>query len=149
MRNHQGFTLIEMLLVLMVLSFFTICPVVILSKWQKGTQVTHCLNQFERYYHRTQQSAVLTKRQTKIEFSDLKQEIIFTYYQNQQTHTKKLTLPADLRLLNNQMVMFLESGSLTKICQLNFQDRTQTPVRLITYQVQIGSGKLVRVDGKS
>lgn len=77
----QGFTLIETIIVLMIVSLFVFLPTVATKELKETVEVQQFLNRFEKQLHLAQQSAIVSGRTTTVFPADLVERVwVFRMY---------------------------------------------------------------------
>ncbi len=105
MKSHRGFTLIESLLVLFVVTLFIALPSIVIQDTKETLEVVHFLDHFEKNVIATQQAAITSNKKTKMIQKDTTREYYFY------TDTiEKLDLPEDLRA-SKIKTLYFNSGS--------------------------------------
>lgn len=148
-RNaNEGFTLFECLLVLLIMTIFIMVPIISLKKWKEKTDVEMFLNQVERSIQQTHQSAIVDGTMTVIsQVKDTQKPYLkFTYYHHGKQVNDELYIKEPLELMDNKTIRFnAYSGNIQKIEIIKFKNKQNN--RFISYQFQLGSGKVIRYEG--
>ncbi len=146
-KGSEGFTLIESLLVLCCVSVFFMVPMILLKKWQEETNVAMFFNQLERNIEKTQQSAIVEANETSICQENSKNLLTFNYFHHRVKHETTLSAPHPLVLRSNENIDFNAiTGNIKEIRQIKIEDHLHKKV--VRYQFQLGSGKVIRSEGK-
>ncbi|MBO0476518.1 type II secretion system protein [Vagococcus sp. DIV0080] len=145
--GNEGFTLIESLLVLCCVSVFFMVPMILLKKWQEEMEIAMFFNQLERNIEKTQQSAIVEAANTSINQKDLENVLIFNYVHHGNMHQNRLEVNGPLNLRTSGSIDFLTTtGNIKEIKQIKIEDHLHKKV--VRYQFQLGSGKVIRSEGK-
>lgn len=148
-KSKEGFTLFECLLVLLIVTVFIMIPIISLKKWKEKTEVEMFLNQVERSIQQTHQSAIVDGKGTVITQArdTSKPYLEFTYYHHGKRIDDLYYIEEPLELMNNKTIRFnAYSGNIQKIEIIKFKDTLNN--RFISYQFQLGSGKVIRYEEK-
>lgn len=146
-KNHQkslaGFTLIEMLIVLSLVTIFTIIPTMSISRWQKVLQGEQFIATFEKQLAFIQQNAIVQEKDMTVVFSEAKQQFILPEMERQQEYFWTLAIPEDLKVTGPSKIVFLrKSGNNGRLEKYTFIWQAQN--KQIEFQFQLGSGKYVK-----
>lgn len=116
MKLYQGFTLIESLLVLFVITLFVSLPFVMVQGAKENLEVVHFLDHFEKNILLTQQAAITSNKRTKMIQRDTTREYYFY------TDTiEKLDMPEDLRVSRIKTLYFNSgTGNNSSLQELHF-----------------------------
>ncbi|GAA3018319.1 competence type IV pilus minor pilin ComGD [Tetragenococcus solitarius] len=116
MKLYQGFTLIESLLVLFVITLFVSLPFVMVQGAKENLEVVHFLDHFEKNILLTQQAAITSNKRTKMIQRDTTREYYFY------TDTiEKLDMPEDLRASRIKTLYFNSgTGNNSSLQELHF-----------------------------
>lgn len=141
-QRHQGFTLLESLLVLFCISIFFTVPFIMVKHWKEQIEVEMFFNQLERSIEKTHQSAILEGIDTTIEQIN-KQKFKFIYEHHGVTRSEYLEVEPPLVLRTNENITFKGgTGNISKIEHIKIEDRLND--RIVTYKFQFGSGKVIK-----
>ena len=145
LKNHQGFTLMESLLVLLGMGVFLLVPLLSIKSWKEQTEVELTLNKIERNIQRTHQSAIVEGIRTEIYVKETPQQIDFGFTHHGNYVYETLDIKKPLVIKDDKVIGFLaKSGNLKKIETIAIEDQLNN--RLIHYDFQLGSGKVIRND---
>lgn len=143
MRKYHGFTLIESLIVLSVVSTMVLIPTLKLTNLYQRYRCQHFFNQFEKNLHATQQSAIVSGRMSRVYYNSEKNMYFFDYnWSSEYIHQVELFLPPEVVYKNGGNLFFhppngnISTGALSAII---FQESITG--KTITYQLTLGSGK--------
>lgn len=142
--KYRGFTLIETLLVLLVTLIFISLPIFYFNSWQSYCEKALFYSQFEHFYQRAQQGAIIERRQSDINCDKREGRICFSYYQHGQKQSKILKLPKTITMLNEPKLHLVggtggNAGQLNNFCFR--EERTKVEV---TYSCQMGNAKIIK-----
>lgn len=132
-----GYTLIESLIVLLVISIFATLPVVVLPRLKEKLEVYQFLNQFEKYTLLTQQVAILSNQFTGISrAADNQNQIVFSLEYEKNII---LTLPKELRVSSFRSKNFYKNtGNIDRLENIRFTWKTEN--KWIDYTFLLGKG---------
>jgi len=140
-----GYTLLEVLIVLLVVSAFALLPLLSLRGWQKQMAVSLFFASFERQLLQVQQAAIVEGHESWVVPHPNKQAIYFSYRSRGATRFVMQPVPEGIRLDSDTAFRFNNiSGSANKLTQINFIVADQK----VTYQLQVGSGKVEKYVSK-
>lgn len=152
-NKYDGFTLIEVLIVLGVLSFFCLLPTLSVVTWQKQTEVTRFFASFEKSFQETQQATIIWRKSTyvTIEAADQQQQVVFTENTGDGSKTSRiLKVPQQLKMYGPNIHFLVGSGDPTTgnsgLAKYTFEYPLKN-LRII-YQLEMGSGRFVRKEEK-
>jgi len=116
MKLYQGFTLIESLLVLFIVTLFVSLPSVMVQGAKENLEVLHFLDHFEKNILLTQQAAITSNKRTKMIQRDTTREYYFY------TDTiERLDMPEDLRASRIKTLYFNSgTGNNSSLQELHF-----------------------------
>jgi len=145
-KTSAGFTLIEILIVLVVVCSFVLLPTIALKSWQRQLEKKFFYYQFEKSILHLQQVAITDYRGTRIELHQKQQFIIF-YTVHTELPWKQLDIPQSIHLESKDTIYFSAgkgnistdqpgNGNIPKVV---FSDEGQ-----VVYQFQMGSGRFER-----
>lgn len=141
-RNKwQGFTLIESLLVLGIVSALFLLPLITQNRWKQRQETLYFFTSLERQLFITQQAAVLTGQGSKVSYSFNEPRVIrFNYGVNQTTmRNVTLVLPPDYQTVGQVTLTFRpKTGTVNRITQLQFKGPRDV---IVSYQFFIGGGR--------
>lgn len=123
----KGFTLLESLLVLVVISFLTLALSGSVTSSFKAVEEKLFFLNFEQLYLDCQKLS--SSQQEPVELYVTSHYISNGYQQ--------LTLPSTVQVLEGQVIEFSANGGNSSLSKLQFQ----TASVQVTYQLQLGSGK--------
>lgn len=141
-RDYRGFTLIEMLIVLMITSLLLIIPTISYRSWQRKVEIANFIDNFEAYYARAQLAAIQGKSSSLIR--ETNQKILYRYsLLNGTVEIILLDYPKNFKSTQFTPVTLVNSsGNLSgETGSIKFKD-TKTG-DLYVYTIQMGSGKLI------
>jgi competence protein ComGD len=145
-RNKlRGFTLVESLLVLLVVSIFIFLPVVAMNQYQAHFQVWGFCARLERGLANAQQTAIIDERETRATYSSSPVPTI--YFHSTITGEMKLEaieVPSQLSVKAFPALTFSsQSGNYTQMKLLEFIWLDQQ--KQITYKFLFGSGRYDKI----
>lgn len=116
MKPYPGFTLIESLVVLFVVTLFIALPSIVIQDAKETLEVVHFLDHFEKNILMTQQAAITSNERTRMMQRDTTTEYYFY------TDTiEKLDMPKDLRASRIKTLYFNSgSGNNSSLQKLHF-----------------------------
>lgn len=140
--RRAGYTLIELLLVLFVVTSFVLLPTLAIDSWQTKLNRNLFYDRVEKNILHTQQLAITTMKSSKIQ-TYRKEQIIEFDVAGEPSSRKTLKLPSGVSLkMNNCTIRFNgvtgNMGSFNSGNKLVFQDQE---LGQVTYQFQMGSGR--------
>ncbi|MGX6978831.1 competence type IV pilus minor pilin ComGD [Vagococcus elongatus] len=140
MKRYGGFTLIESLLVLLVVSVMLGLPYLSFHRWGERMNAIYFFSEFEAYYHRTQLSAMTSSMPCTIYVK--KKEVIFIYRDlAARQQLVSLDLPAEVTTSADFSIQINgTSGNTKDMKSFNFFNTASKET--VTYKIQLGSGKL-------
>lgn len=149
-QTHRAFTLVEALLVLAVISCFSLLPVLAVKRWQEELAVAHFFSRFEKMLLVSQQIAIIERDGTKVLVDRPNNLVTFqTEGTNDKTGSvreKDRFLPLEIPNLlqysggNTTEFSFIQdAGSPRKLTSVTFS-RNDKPIK-VKYQFQLGSGR--------
>lgn len=144
MKNMQGFTLIESLLVVFICTMFMLLPTLAIKKWKQVLEVDQFFSSFEKQLLFTQQMAIINMTDTQIVFFESSRHIKFLTPKNEQLLEEVLLeVPASLEAAGPQKIIFKKgSGNNGKLAKFSFSWTEKN--QLIEFQFQLGSGRYVK-----
>lgn len=146
-KKYDGFTLIESLLVLLCTSVFLLVPLLGIKSWKEHAEVDLFFYQMERNIQRSHQSSVLENKQTTITPNVKTQTINYTYFHHGNKLSEDVKVQEPLILKTSDTIDFINyTGNIKKIGDLVIED--QLNKRVVKYQFQMGSGKVIRNERK-
>jgi competence protein ComGD len=138
-----GFTLIEVLIVLGLITFFTFLPTILLTQWQRAVQTEQFLATFEKQLVWAQQNAVIWNQNMEVYFSEDQQSFTFTEVKNGEPVKQEFRLPEGLTGQGPSQITFLKmTGNNRHLGKYIFYWEARN--QRIEYQFQLGSGKYVK-----
>ncbi|MGO3731848.1 MAG: competence type IV pilus minor pilin ComGD [Vagococcus sp.] len=139
--KYGGFTLIESLLVLVVVSIFMILPILSIKGWQEDVNIEMGLSEFERNVQRVHQGAILFEKPTRVDTQLAKQQITYQYYQNGEKVVVVQHIAYPLELRGNGNFLFNgTTGNASKLSTIQLYDNKHEVK--YKYKLQLGSGKV-------
>lgn len=144
-KCQAGFTLLEMIIVLLIVSIFMMSPLIMIRNWRENNSVQWQLTEFERMVQRTQQGAIVDNYVGQVTYVQniQKVETIVRYKGEMVRKEMCITPPLELRT-NGIMTFGSGTGNISKMESIVFRD-TKNNVKY-TYRTQVGSGKLIRYE---
>lgn len=142
---NKGFTLIESLLVLSVVSLFVLLPVLVIDNYQKQIEVVGFCQRLEKGLYTAQQTAIIDQRQTRVAYTRAPDPGV--HFQSTITGELRLSsidVPKQLEVHSFPMILFnSSSGNNSSFPQivLYWPEKDQT----ITYKFLFGSGRYEKV----
>lgn len=139
----RGFTLIESLLVLLVVTIFIGVPLLQINQWEERLVYQGFIEEFEQRLIQTQQSAIVFRKQTRVQTEKKSETIEFAFYRGDGTFViEKLKIPKGVTI---QRSVFLRFMGMTGNVEQHHTFRFQTPYhsKYLEYVYQIGSGRFV------
>ncbi|MDN6639295.1 MAG: hypothetical protein L0L10_00795 [Tetragenococcus sp.] len=116
MKSYRGFTLLETLLVLLVVTSFIALPSIVVQNTKETLEVVHFLDRFEKNMLATQQAAITSNQRTKM----IQRDTTTEYYFYTDT-IEKLDMPKDLRASRIKTLYFKPgSGNNSSLKKLHF-----------------------------
>ena len=148
-RAWLGFTLIEMILVLFVISVIMLIPSMKIPNMERAVTDIFFFEEFERFIQVTQESAVFSGRACRIAMKKGSNEILFDYVLS--TGNKRhvyIEIPETIKAQTDTFVTFLgETGTLSKVTKFKFLVVKSN--KTVVYQFYLGSGKFVKKENES
>lgn len=149
-QTHRAFTLVETLLVLAVISCFSLLPVLAVKRWQEELAVTHFFSRFEKMLLVSQQIAIIERDGTKVQVERSSNLVKFvtegTNPEMESVREEDRFLPLEIPNLlkysggNTTEFSFIQdAGSPRKLTSVTFS-RNDKPIK-VKYQFQLGSGR--------
>lgn len=145
-KANKGFTLLETLVVIFVVTTFVLLPTIVFQSWQQILQQRFCLYRLEKLVLHHQQLAITENKNTYIDLHNDKELIIFAL-PGETLAWKHFDLPATIDLKSGGRITFKagsgnitgdhSAGSIPKIL-------LQVGEESVTYQFQLGSGRFVK-----
>lgn len=137
-NRFAGFTLIETLLVLFVITLLIGLPSVLMERSQENILIGQFFGSFERHLLQTQQLAVTGSEDTMIHFAEADCLVFSSAYGKE-----ALTIPTALEAVGPEKIVFKQrTGNNGKLSKYSFIWKKQG--RRIDYQFQMGSGRYVK-----
>lgn len=140
MRN-KGFTLLESLVVLVIVSIFLLVPTLSIGSLQKQTEEALFFARFERYIAATQQAAIARQTQTRMLYYDTYFRFVGYAYNSGQID---LAIPESIQCKERpkSVVFSAISGNYSDLRLVHFVlPEKQMEIK---YQFQMGSGKYTK-----
>lgn len=148
--THRAFTLVEALLVLAVVSCFSLLPVLAVKGWQEELEVAHFFSRFEKMLLVSQQIAIIEGVGTKVH---VERSTNLVKFQTEGTNAKTGTLheedrfppleiPNPLKYSGGNTTEFSfiqDAGSPRKLTSVTFSRNDKS--MKVKYQLQMGSGR--------
>ncbi len=140
---YQGFTLVESLMVLLVVSLFFGLPMLQLNQWRERLSYQAFIEEFEERLIQTQQSAIVFRKQTRVSAEKNGRSISFAFFQADGSFVvESLKLSKGVSLQRDVRLNFLGgSGNVEQAHTFRFQ--TPYHRKYLEYVYQIGSGRFV------
>ncbi|OTN77760.1 hypothetical protein A5886_002861 [Enterococcus sp. 8G7_MSG3316] len=142
---YKGFTLIESLLALSVVSVFILLPVLAIDNYQKQIEVVGFCGRLEKGLYTAQQTAIIDQRQTRVAYTSGTDAAV--HFQSTITGELRLSsieVPEPLEVRSFPTILFNSSSgnnsSFPRII-LYWPEKDQT----ITYKFLFGSGRYEKV----
>lgn len=143
-RAWSGFTLLEMILVLFVVSVIMLVPSMKIPNMERALTDIFFFEEFERLIQVTQESAVFSGQACRIVMKKGSNEILFDYVLS--TGGKRhsyIEIPETIKAQTDTFVTFLgETGTLSKVTKFKFLVVKSN--KTVVYQFYLGSGKFVK-----
>lgn len=138
--KHKGFTLLESLVVLVVVSIFLLIPTFSIGSIQKYTDEALFFARFERYLSATQQAAIARQTQTRLMYYTTYFRFIGYAYNSGQIDLK---IPESIQCKSPKSIVFsAKSGNYSDLRLIHFVlPEKQMEIK---YQFQMGSGKYTK-----
>lgn len=150
MVRRNAFTLVEALLVLAVVSCFSLLPVLAVKGWQEELAVAHFFSRFEKMLLVSQQIAIVEKVKTNLKIDRGNKKISFAtvgtdgstgeYFE--EDFFPVLKVPATIFFERSSTTTFsfnANSGSPSALRKVSFY-RKDKPI-IFSYQIQMGSAR--------
>ncbi|MDR0921948.1 MAG: type II secretion system GspH family protein [Lactobacillales bacterium] len=139
MRNSRGYTLLETLIVLFVVSSFLFLPSLALDKFQQTQENQQFYGSFEKHVISAQELAITSVQECTIKLTENQRKICFDFGMGKETRWQ-LTLPKNVVLDSSKgTIGFTISGSTKEIGNVVFMDKLSN--KHVKYQFELGSGK--------
>lgn len=140
-KKWQGFTLIESLLVLFLISLVSIFPRLQVERWRESQETQYFFTTIDRELFLAQASAVVSRKKTKVKGDIQENELLFDYFDERGREKRvMLHLPTTVRLTKGFSLTFSPGrGTISRITSFHFALTVQ-PYH-IHYQYFIGSGR--------
>ena len=147
-RFWRGFTLIEMVMVLFVVSVIALIPSLKLPDMERQLDNQFFFEEFERLITITQESAVFSGRASRIIMKRNERSVAFDYVLSNGVKTHYyVEIPEDIRAETDTFVTFLgETGTLSKVTKFKFL-LTKSQKKVV-YQFYLGSGKYAKKESE-
>lgn len=137
-RNERGFTLIEMLLVLMIFSIVTMIAISFSYRYVKVNEYEQAIEQLRLTIHVAQLTAQQEKATSYVRMLEEDTILLTSLYKE---HELKWKLPEGMRvyfLTNNNRIRFNSNGNISEIGQLELK----TPEKTRRYSINLSKGRL-------
>ena len=137
-RNERGFTLIEMLLVLMIFSIVTMIAISFSYRYVKINEYEQAIEQLRLTIHVAQLTAQQEEATSYVRILEGNTILLTSLYTE---HELKWKLPEGMRvyfLTNNNRIRFNSSGNISEIGHLEIQ----TPEKTRRYSINLSKGRL-------
>lgn len=149
-QTHRAFTLVETLLVLAVISCFSLLPVLAVKRWQEELAVAHFFSRFEKMLLVSQQIAIVEKYQTTLTVDRGKRMVTFatigtdgkTGSDFEEDSFSEIIIPEAIYFKTADETRFsfsTQSGSPSALRKVSFY-RKDKPIT-VSYQIQMGSAR--------
>lgn len=144
-RNQAGFTLLEMIIVLLIVSIFMMSPLIMIKNWRENNSVQWQLTEFERMVQRAQQGAIVDKYEGQVTYVKDSQKVETIVRYKGEIIKRNLMVTPPLELRTDGTIKFGSgTGNISQMESIVFRD-TKNEVKY-TYRTQVGSGKLIRYE---
>jgi competence protein ComGD len=145
MTQPKGFTLIESLIVLSVVSIFVLLPILAIDQYQKQIEVIGFCGRLEKGLYTAQQTAIIDQRQTRVAYTSGTDPAV--HFQSTVTGELRLSsidVPEQLEVRSFPTILFSSNSgnnsSFPRIV-LYWPEKEQT----ITYKFLFGSGRYEKI----
>ncbi len=138
MRDERGFTLIEMLLVLMIFSIITIIAVSFSYRYVKINQYEHAIEQLKLTLHVAQLTAQQEKTVTYVYIVEGNRILLTTEFKEYELNWK---MPEGMRVYfhtKNGIIRFTSNGNISEIGKVEII----TPEKTMKYSINMSKGRL-------
>lgn len=139
--KFRGFTLLESLIVLLIVSLFLLIPTMSVRSIEKHTEESLFFARFERYISATQQAAIRRQEQTRVLYFN--SYFRFSNYSYKGGYTD-LPIPetVECKSVPNNIVFSARSGNYSELKLVHFV--LPEKQKEVKYQFQMGSGKYTK-----
>ena len=137
-RNERGFTLIEMLLVLMIFSIITIIAVSFSYRYVKINQYEHAIEQLKLTLHVAQLTAQQEKKVTHVYIVEGNRILLTTAFKEYELNWK---MPEEMGVYfhtKNSIIRFNSNGNISEIGKVEII----TPEKTMKYSINMSKGRL-------
>lgn len=140
----RGFTLLESLTVLLIITLFTLLPVLSFYHWQQRMEVELFFDSFETMIQSAQHLAITRQRVVKMTIGE--EEIGYQMMENNTTLQRMIEIPEQLQLTTTSTQLDFPgiSGNYSGLAKVTFDWPHQN--QRVIYQFQLGSGRFERKD---
>ncbi|WP_169449757.1 competence type IV pilus minor pilin ComGD [Lacticigenium naphthae] len=138
--NERGFTLLETILVMMVVSGMVLFPIMIIPQIREQTEINQFLSKWETQYHSIQQYAIFYDEFTTMVTLPDSDTIAFRVpTQSEHILEGDLILPSNMNLISSSVTYRIKpkTGILSTIKAI----KITSPTKTILIKFQMGSGK--------
>lgn len=141
--RYSGFTLVESLLVLLVVTFLLGLPMLQIRQWQERLAYQAFIEEFEQRLIQTQQSAIVFRGQTRVQTEQNTSTIEFRLFQvDGKYEVETITIPKGVTIQRSVLLCFMsKSGNVEQ--NNTFRFKTPYHEKYLDYVYQIGSGRFV------
>lgn len=140
--RHRGFTLIESLCVIVIVTIALGIPLYSTKRWQEQQAAQRTLLSFERLFAQTHQSSLLEEMYSSVFVDRKNQQITFNRPYHQQRDIEVLRIESPLSVTSSvEELRFTGKGSRPSSLAVYTFYNQQTNEKTI-YKVQLGSGKV-------
>lgn len=146
-KCYKGFTLIESLLVLLIVTIFISLPILQVMNWRERIEYQAFFEEFEQRLIQTQQSAIVCQKETRV-LSDQKTLLLHFYFYQEDGRRliEEMTVPSGIIIQRQTMLSF--SGRTGNVKQAHTFRFELNHERFVEYVYQIGSGRFVIKKGE-
>ena len=137
-RDERGFTLIEMLLVLMIFSINTMIAVSFPYRYVKSNQYEHAIEQLKLTMHVAQLTAQQEELISYVRIREGNTILLSTSYRE---HELNWQLPEGMQVYfhtNNSRIRFNTNGNISEIGNIQIK----TPEKTVKYSINLSKGRL-------
>ncbi|WP_314063685.1 competence type IV pilus minor pilin ComGD [uncultured Vagococcus sp.] len=139
----SGFTLVESLLVLLVVTLVLGLPTLQIRQWRERLEYQGFIEEFEQRLIQTQQSAIVFQRRTRVQTEKEASTIEFGFFKGDGRFViETLSIPRGVTIQRSVSLSFIgKSGNVEQHHTFRFQ--TPYHEQYLEYVYQIGSGRFV------
>ena len=137
-RDERGFTLIEMLLVLMIFSIITIIAVSFSYRYVKINQYEHAIEQLKLTLHVAQLTAQQEKKVTYVYIREGNNILLTTSFKEYRLNWKTPEGMSIYFQTNNGSIRFTSNGNISEIGSV----KIITPEKTMKYSINMSKGRL-------